>query len=1116
MKFTIAFILLTSMQLSAKTYSQDRITINLQSTELKSALRQIEKKSMFRFLYNDEVVSSNQKVSINAVNSRVTEVLDNILNTTTLTYRILDNNLVVITQKNMLTQDIRVTGKVTNPAGEGIPAVTVKIKGSNVSTSTDAQGIYTLSVPEGATLVFSSVGFLTAEMAVNGRTQVNIVLQTSTVGLNEVVVIGYGTANKRDLTGSIVKIGGKEIADKPNTNPVASLQSKVAGLSIVNNGTPGQAPDIRIRGTVSIGQVHPLYVVDGIFNDNIDYLNPNDIESIEILKDPSSLAIFGVKGATGVIAITTKKAKTGQTIINFNTTYGFKTLVDKIKMADANQFNTLFAEENANNNVATPDYSALTANTDWINAVTRTGKFNTNNLTVSGTSENNRFNFGIGYITDEGMIKHEKLEKLLLSFGDEFKVNKSIKLGVNFNAVRQHNPFDATSALDDARKVMPHVSDGLKPYRVKDPYSADSINVNLYSGLNVALQNSGVINPLMEIENKWDKRISYEYRYVGSLYADINFLKNFNFRSTWYGDMSNVNARTYDPLYYAYNPMNNLPYLYKTKTAVAENSDDYRKFQQDYILNYKKKFGDHNLTITGGFTTYYFGSFKRYVKSSQGTAATDLPIPNDPRMWYISNGFGYVNQNDATSSSSEYTTVSGLARVIYNYKNKYFFNASFRNDASSRIPTKNRNQKFWAVGAAWEVSKEEFMKNQDVIDYLKLKGSVGVLGNQSAYGADYTTPLDYPSYPGLVSGSAAVFGTTVINAAKAAYAKNPDLKWETVNAAEAGIELNAFGNRLHLEFNYYNKTTKNLMTYISLGSLGLDDKIVNGGEVRNWGEELSATWNQKVSKDFSINIAGNITFMKNKVISLASDLPAGVIIRGFQNNGSAEARTAPGYAIGSYYGYVVEGLYQSKLDILQSPLASSLGTYRPGDFKFKDLNNDGVIDAKDRTVIGNPSPDFIYGGSVNFIYKRLNIDIDFGGVYGNEIFRTWGSLESPFQRVNYPAFKVNRWHGAGTSNWDPIISQADRFNYNGSTYNIEDGSYFRLRNIQIGYDLNAFSMSKGKIKSLRLFANVQNAKTWKHNYGYTAEYGGDATGFGFDNGGGAIPRVTTFGLNVTF
>lgn len=306
------------------------------------------------------------------------------------------------------------------------------------------------------------------------------------------------------------------------------------------------------------------------------------------------------------------------------------------------------------------------------------------------------------------------------------------------------------------------------------------------------------------------------------------------------------------------------------------------------------------------------------------------------------------------------------------------------------------------------------------------------------------------------------------------------------------------------------------MTYVSRQSLGVPDELINGGKLRNWGEELSASWNHNVSKDFSINVSGNITFLKNKVLSLSSDLPTGFLSRAFQNNGSAESRTQPGLPIASFYGYIVEGLYQSYADILRSPPAGSIGSYRPGDFKFKDVNGDGVINAEDRTVIGNPTPKFTYGTSINLNYKNITLGVDLGGVYGNQIFRTWGSLESPFQRVNYPAFKINSWHGEGTSNWDPIISQGDRFNYNGSTYNIEDGSYFRIRNVQLGYNFSQRLISKAKIKNLRIYANVQNLKTFKNNYGYTTEFGGDATAFGYDNAGGAIPVVVTFGLNVTF
>jgi TonB-linked SusC/RagA family outer membrane protein len=1027
--------------------------------------------------------------------------------------------LLIVTSLRASAQESTVSGTVTGENGTPLAAVSVTIKGTSRGTSTNSVGKYTLQAPTTGTLVFSSVGYTNKEVAIAGKTTIDVNLTASGRELEQVVVIGYGTANKRDLTGSIVKVSGKEIADKPNSNPIASLQGKVAGLSVVNSGTPGQEPDIRIRGTVSIGQVHPLYVVDGIFQDNINYLNPNDIESIEVLKDPSSLAIFGVRGATGVIAITTKRARAGQVTVNFNTSYGFKTLVDKIKLANAQEFATLFAEERAldkDNPTTTPyDYSGLTANTDWIKAVTRTAHFTNNNLSVSSSSERNRFVFGLGYILDQGIVRHEELQRLNLNFSDELRVSKGIRLGVNLTTSKQNNPYDATWVLDAARKVIPQVSADTKRFLVKNPYGVDSINEDLYSGLDVGLQSSGVINPLVQLENEWDKTKNIEYRSVGSVYVEVNFLKYFTFRSTLYGDMSTVNFRQYTPLYYAYNPKTDQPYLYSQTTRVSESDQTYRKFQQDHILTFKKNFGDHNFTGTAGFTTFYFGNFNRSGNSSQATGPTALPIPNDPRFWYINNGFQDPSTTAASSSQSEYSTVSYLVRGLYNFRNKYYLNASFRDDASSRIPANNRHQQFWAVGGAWEMTREDFMRNVHFFDFLKIKGSVGVLGNQSAYNTN-GSPLNYPFYPTLNTGSNAVFGTNVYTAADPAYIPNPNLKWETVSAQEIGVEFNAFRNRLHFEGNYYNKTTKNLMTYIDRSAIGLKDELVNGGSLRNWGEEFSASWNQKVTNDLNINVGGNITFLKNKVLSLSEELPTGVLRRTFQNNGAAESRTEPGYPIGSFYGYVVEGIYQSYADILKSPNAAAVGAYRPGDFKFKDINGDGKITPDDRTFIGNPSPDFIYGGTINITYKNLSLGIDVVGTYGNEIFRTWGSLESPFQRVNYPEEKLGRWHGEGTSNWVPILGQGDRFNYNGSTYNIEDGSYFRLRNIQLGYSFGRSVLSRVKIKDLRLYVNVQNLKTFKHNLGYTAEYGGDATAFGYDNAGGAIPMVGTVGLNVTF
>ena len=474
MKLTIALILIASLHVSANVYSQTTITLKLQSVELKKALAIIERHSSFRFLYNDETIHSGNRVSLDVKNIPITKVLDAWLGSRSLSYKILGNNLVVITSGNVDVVQAKVTGKITSITGEPLENVSVKIKGSTLGTQTGPGGTFSIIVPDNATLIISYVGYEEIQVPVNGRSEINIVLKPSEKVMDQVVVIGYGSATKRDLTGSIVKIAGKEIADKPNTNPVASLQGKVAGLSVVNNGTPGAAPDVRIRGTVSIGQVHPLYIVDGIFNDNIDYLNPNDIESIEVLKDPSSLAIFGIRGATGAIAITTKKARAGQTVINFNTTYGFKKLVDKIKMVDGSQFKTLFAEENANNGITTPfDYTGLTANTDWIDAVTRTANTSSSNLSISGSTDKNRFNMGLGYTADQGIVRHEQLEKMLFSLSDEFKVNRAVKLGVNLNFVRQNLPYDVTGSGTDvlnlARKVVPLVSSGTKQFKVLDP-----------------------------------------------------------------------------------------------------------------------------------------------------------------------------------------------------------------------------------------------------------------------------------------------------------------------------------------------------------------------------------------------------------------------------------------------------------------------------------------------------------------------------------------------------------------------------------------------------------------------------------------------------------------------
>lgn len=1111
MKFTIALLLFASLHVSAKTFSQDRITLRLQATELKTALKQIEKKSMYRFLYNDDVVSANRKVSIDANNALVTEVLDGILTETPLTYKVLENNLVVITQKNIVLQETKVSGKVTGPDGQGVPSVTVRIKGSNAATTTATDGTYTIAAPDGATLVFSSVGYVSQEVAVSGRSTINITLQIAAKDINEVVVIGYGTASKRDLTGSITKVSGKEIADKPNTNPVSSLQGKVAGLSIVNNGVPGSQPDIRIRGTISLGSVNPLYVVDGIFTDNIDFLNPNDIESIEVLKDPSSLAIFGVKGASGVIAISTKRARAGQISINLSSNFGAKKLVDKIEMANADEFKTILAREAAStladNNSSTltnfinSELDKWTGNTDWVDAVTRTAFFNNSNLSIAAATDKNKFNMGFGYTLDQGLVKRSQYKRYSLTFSDEYKLSKAIKVGFNFIGSSEKLPYNS-SALFDARKALPIIPDGTKQFKLRNPYLSvfDSSTYNLYSTTPV-IQNTER-NPLLSIENNWNKLISDRLRAVGNAFVEINFTKELSLRTTIYKDFTFGDERTYTPVYYAYNPAaadpNQQAFLYNPLSQVNVKDYNQRSTQQDYILTYKKSFGDHSLNLTAGNTWYKAGYNENTILSK--SVDGDQPIPDNPRFWYANNGF--ATPANPRSNQWEYTTVSFLGRMLYNYKGKYYLTASYRKDYASNINDdySKKGQNFWAVGAGWEISKESFMASQNLFNYLKLKGSIGVLGNFNTGSIGGY----YPFYPG-VNATQATFGVNTVSVFENNYLPDPNLRWETVHAREIGLEFNMLGNKLQGEINYYSKRTKDLLALLKQG--GVLSRLTNSGEISNSGIELSASWNHKINKDFSIIVAGNLTTFKNEVVSLTQIIPSDPQ---FPN------QTETGQPIGYFHGYIVEGLYQSYADILRSPVVKvSGGPVAPGDFKYKDVDGDGDVDDDDRTFIGNPTPDFTYGGSVTLKFKGFDLNVDIAGVYGNEIYRYWATSEQKNSLHNYPKYFINGWTGPGTSNWVPIVNAQHLTNRVPSSFGIEDGSYIRIRNFGVGYN---FNLMKAKIKSGRVYVNIQNLKTWKRNLGYSPEYGGNATSFGIDGGGaeGALPRIVTAGFSLTF
>ena len=983
---------------------------------------------------------------------------------------------------SMAQNKITISGVVTDKTGETVIGASVRVKGQESKGSiTDINGKYQIvDVASNATLIFSYIGMREQEIAVNGRSTINVKMEEDSQLIDEVVVVGYGSAKKRDLTGSIVTVKADEIASKPSTNPLASIQGKVAGVQVVNTGRAGQDPEIRVRGTNSINGFKPLYVVDGLFTDNINYLNTADIESMEILKDPSSLAIFGVRGANGVIIITNKRAKIGKTMVNINSSVGWKVIYDRVGVTNAEEFKMLYNEQLISQGSDPYDYTQWTGNTDWQDEIFQTGFLTNNNVSITGATDKSKFYLGLGYVMEEGSIKTEKLNKFTVNLNSEYSVTDFLRFGFQLNGVRAKYP-DA-KGVDGALKAAP-----IAPTH------------DLESGLIHTLpdfQRAQVWNPLIETELRGAHNKSENYRVAGNVFGEIDILKNLTFKATFSMDYASSQGRSYSPLIYVYNPdVEGGEERLTERESVNQSKSTSLAAQSDYVLTYLGQFGNHGLTLTAGLTTNYNESSSLSGGRSQ-LAGYGILVGDDPDRWWLST-IDDVSTATNGGSQSDRFTMSYLFRALYNYKNRYLLNASFRRDGSSVFyKTGNTWDNFYSFGAGWVMTEEKFMQNQNVINFLKLKGSWGVLGSQN-------TGSSYPAYATIVSSGSAVFGDNIIAGKGPNKLISPTLGWERNYSWEVGFDMHMFNDRLQLSPVYYNKTTKDMLTSIP-GIAGTVPGLQNVGEIRNRGFELSASWNDKIGEDWRYGLGANLSTIDNKVLSLVNK---------DYNIISGPSRVSEGYPIGYFYGYKVEGVYQNEDDIRFSPI-NSVGSVTPGDLKFADVDGNGKITDNDRTMIGNPTPDFTYGFNVNLGWKNLDLTVDMMGVYGNEIYRNWGS--SSYAQLNYRTEQLNRWHGEGTSNWEPLLDPSHKINQEASTYFIEDGSFFRIRNIELGYNFDKRLLNRIKVQSLRLYTNVQNPKTWSRNGGYTPEVGGSAISFGIDGGGYPMPTVYTIGFNLTF
>ncbi|MEP6595765.1 MAG: TonB-dependent receptor [Ginsengibacter sp.] len=1093
MKLIIVFLFIT-LQVSAKGFGQEKITLNAKETSIANVLSSIEKKTHYRFLYNNNIESLKLKVSLAVQDADLKVVLNEVLKSTNLSYQFMENNLVVIKEASSFTEEIKavVTGRVTGDNGTPLAGVSVQIKSTGKGTVTNADGHYSINTSDNDVLVFSYVGYEAQEVQVSGKSEINITLQPSAKELEQVVVIGYGTQKKRDLTGSISVVSGDAVAKMPSTNPVASLQGKVAGLTIVNSGRAGAAPTVRIRGVNSTNNADPLYVVDGIQQTNIDYLNQADIETIEVLKDPSSISIYGLQGGNGVIIITTKRAKKGQTTINFQSNTGIQTVTHKISVVDAAGFKQLYSQQIENVGGEPFDFSkydSIGGNTNWQDQIFRSAVISSNSLSVSSSNEKSTTYFNIGYSDQQGVEKYDHYQKYIARLNEEIRITNNLRIGGEINGFyfKQNPPVGSIEnrALWAAPIIPIQAGPGLY-------YSTPSF------------QRAQVPNPVAEIDGANGHTLNSGYRFTGNIFAEVKFLKYFTWKSTFYTDLTfaaapDNNSRGYSPLPFHYinigdsTTATDTTYATNIHTSVNQSSGQYKTYQQDHTLTFDKNFASvHHVTALAGFSTLYH--YNDFIYGNR--TDTTLNIPDNSNHWYI-NIAQQSNPGNFGGGGGEDASISFIGRVNYTFKNRYLLNLTYRRDGTSKFSPSHQWGNFGSVGAGWVVSDEGFMQNIKWLDFLKLKASWGTVGNGLNIG-------NYLSYPALLNTGVGIFGNNVYPAVTPAYDYDADLHWEVVEGRDAGFELRALQNRLSLDVDFYDRKTHDILTSIAQPN-SERSKLTNLGTIDNKGIEITAGWRDNITKDFSYSINGNFSINKNKVVSIGDNFNFEI-----DNiaNGQIINKTTTGNSIGYFYGYVQTGIYQDTGQILKSPYFSGA---QPGDIIYKDVDGNDTLDARDRTYLGTPFPKYNFGISISLTYKNFDLLIDGQGVAGNKIYlqrRTY-----TFTVLNYESNRLNAWKGPGSSNVEPILDPSRLNNTLFSTYWLEKGDYFRLRTVQLGYTFNHLK----NIRMLRLYISGQNIKTFTKATGYSPEVPiNNPTSAGADNGTYPVPAIYSFGINLSF
>jgi TonB-linked SusC/RagA family outer membrane protein len=991
-------------------------------------------------------------------------------------------------------QSFTISGNVVDESGNAIIGVNVRLLNTDIGNITDFDcNFEMLDINKGDVLEFSYLSFITKKVTIQNDIALKITLVEDTQVLDEIVVVGYGTKKKKELTGAVSVVSSKTIEEINPTRIEQALQGQVAGVNITSqSGSPGSESNIRIRGISTNGDNRPLILLDGNVIEDLSVVNPSDIENISVLKDATA-GIYGVRAANGVILITTKRGKKNSELkFDYNAYGGFQQTTRKLPTLDATNYALLVNEAHAANGepLVFPVIAGLGKGTDWQDEVFQNAPVFNNDLIIRGGTNKSTYAFGTSLLTQDGIVGGGKSN--FSRYTNRLSFNSEIFDQFNFSSVLTYVGTSRHKLSENAiGSVLFNSLNNAPTFEVKDSSGA----YTLAEGMG-----NEVINPLAQIENTYDK--TKVDKISGSFGLNYKFFKNFKVETNFQFNYAEVKTNIFSPVvFYGSGKVFN-----KDRSEVIERKDTYKDYTFDAFLTYENTFSDaHHLNVMLGTSVFKTeGEFSGFI-------GYDIP-DNTFTNASIDNASDVVNLYPNNNPTFDSRLLSYFTRIQYDYKGKYLFSAVIRRDGSSKFGPENKFGVFPSGSIGWILSDENFLSDSNTLSFLKLRASYGILGNDRI--GDFR-------YISLISGEGAyVFDGELIIGTALGNISNPEIKWEEQNSFDIGVDARFFKNKLDFSVDYFNRRTNDLLLIPEVSFItgntapGSGAPFVNAGDVNNSGMEFQIGYKKKVSDNFSFNVNYNLTTLDNEVLRVDNSL--GYTSSGGFGIGQADvARMEVGMPIGYFHGFKTDGIFQNQAEVDAHPSQLELGAIaKPGDLRFVDINNDGIINESDKTYIGSPIPDVTMGLNISMDYKNFDFQMYLFSSIGNEIVRNY---ERNLPLTNRTSYFLERWTGEGSTNSHPRVTTGATSNALFSDYYVEDGSFIRSQNMQIGYSFSDSKLSEIGLDNLRIYTSVSNVFTLTEYRGYdptTATQ--DPVGGGFDNGFYPSPRTYILGVNLKF